>query len=91
MKQWTTERCAAEPAALQLVGPDLYIQRRNIHAVERPAIGEEAAYTDYECESREITESEYEMLQSIGEIQTEKAVNAAIDEYTMQLIEEGVL
>lgn len=50
-----------------------------------------AAYTDYVCESREITESEYEMLQSIGEIQTEKAVNAAIDEYTLQLMEEGVL
>lgn len=46
-----------------------------------------AAYTDYVCESREITVSEYEMLKSIEQISTDKA----IDEYTMQLIEEGVL
>ena len=46
-----------------------------------------AAYTDYVCESREITESEYAMLKSIEEINTEKA----IDEYTLQLMEEGVL
>lgn len=37
--------------------------------------------------SREITTSEYEMLRSIEEIDNAKA----IDEYTMQLIEEGVL
>lgn len=46
-----------------------------------------AAYTDYVCESREITESEYEMLKSIEEISTEKA----IDEYTLQLMEGGLL
>ena len=42
------------------------------------------------CESREITESELAMLQSVEEIQTDKAVSVAIDEYTMQLM-EGVL
>ncbi|GFI25026.1 hypothetical protein IMSAGC012_00132 [Lachnospiraceae bacterium] len=46
-----------------------------------------AAYTDFVCESREITESEYEMLKSIEEISTEKA----IDEYTLQLMEGGLL
>ena len=39
------------------------------------------------CESREITESEYAMLESIEQSNTEKA----IEDYTMQLIEEGVL
>lgn len=50
-----------------------------------------AAYTDYVCESREITESEYAMLKSIAEIRTDEAVTAAIDEYTMQLMEGGLL
>lgn len=76
---------------MQLVAPNLYIQRRNITEQEHEAQDDMAAYTDFVCESREITESEYELLQSIGEIQTEKAVNAAIDEYTLQLMEEGVL
>lgn len=49
------------------------------------------AYTDYVCESREITESEHAMLKSVEEIDTEKAVSAAIDNYTQQMIEEGVL
>ncbi len=88
MKQWQTERCAEEPQALQVVGPDLLIQRRNIHEVtHQPTTEGEEAYTDYECESREITVSEYETLKSIEEIDTSKA----LDDYTMQLIEEGVL
>ena len=73
---------------MQVVGPDLLVQRRNIHTVEHPATSpEEEAYTDYECESRELTVSEYAMLQSIEEIDSSKAIDA----YTMQLIEEGVL
>lgn len=73
---------------MQQVGPDLLIQRRDIHTVEHEATGpEEAPYTDYECESREITTSEYAMLQSIEEIDSSKAIDA----YTLQLIEEGVL
>lgn len=91
MKQWTEERSAQRPAELQLVAPNLYIQRRNITAQEHEEQDGMAAYTDYVCESREITESEYEMLKSIEEIKTDKAVNAAIDEYTMQLMEGGLL
>ena len=44
-------------------------------------------YTDWECDSREITVSEYQMLESIKQINTDKA----IDDYTAQLIEEGLL
>ena len=69
------------------MGPDFYIQRKNIEAVEHEATDEQEAYTDYECDSREITMSEYQMLESIEEIDTAKA----IDEYTLQLIEEGVI
>lgn len=87
MKQWTEERCDTRPKELQLVAPNLYIQRRNITEQEHEARDDMAAYTEFVCESREITESEYEMLKSIEEISTEKA----IDEYTLQLMEEGVL
>lgn len=69
------------------MAPNLYIQRRNIEQQEHEEWDGMAAYTDYVCESREITESEYEMLKSIEEISTEKA----IDEYTLQLMEGGLL
>jgi hypothetical protein len=87
MTQWTEERCSEEPEELQLIAPDLYIERRNIRKVEYDAVEGQEAYTGYECESREITVSEYENLKSIEQMQTEKA----IDEYTAQLMEEGVI
>jgi hypothetical protein len=89
MTEWTKEHCSERPEELQVIAPGLYIQRQNIVEVEHPA-DETAgtdAYTDYECDCREITVSEYQMLQAIQEIDNGKA----IDEYTMQLIEEGVL
>ncbi len=87
MKQWTEEHCPHRPDELQLIAPDLYMQRRNIREVEHKGDQWRGAYTEFVCESREITISEYEMLQGIKEISTEKA----IDEYTMQLVEQGVL
>ena len=87
MKQWTKERSAEEPQALQLVAPNIYIERKNITSVKHEATEGMEAFTDYECDSREITVDEYNMLQSIKKIDTTKA----IDEYNMQLIEEGVL
>ena len=88
MKEWREEHCAERPPELQAVGPELLIQRKNIQKVEHKATGpDESDYTEYVCESREITVSEYEMIKSIEEINAEKAVDA----YTMQLIEEGVL
>ena len=89
MKDWTQERCSERPDELQVIAPGLFMQRRNIQKVEHEAdetAGLEA-YTEYVCESREITESEYAMLESIEQISTEKAIDA----FTMQLIEEGVL
>lgn len=91
MKQWTQERSTSRPAELQLVAPDIYIQRRNIQPEEHEATEQAAAYADFVCESREISVGEYEMLKSIEEIRTDEAVSAAIDEYTMQLIEGGLL
>jgi hypothetical protein len=87
MKQWSKERCSQRPEELELVAPGIYIQRRNITEVEHEEMDWMPAYTDYECESREITVSEYETLKSIEEIDTSRA----IDEYTMQLMDEGVI
>lgn len=87
MKQWKEEHCMAQPEELEVIAPDVYMQRRNIEAVEHEATDETAAYTDYVCESREISESEYEMLKSIEDIDTDKA----IEEYTLQLMQEGAI
>ena len=73
------------------MAPDTFIQRRNIQQEEHEATEQAAAYTDFACESREISVGEYEMLKSIEEIRTDEAVSAAIDEYTMQLMEGGLL
>lgn len=72
---------------MQLVAPELYMERRNIRKVEHEEADGRDAYEEYICESREITVSEYEMLKSIEAIDTSKA----IDDYTLQLMEEGVL
>lgn len=89
MKAWKEEHCAQRPNELQLIAPDTYIQRRNIAEVQHEA-NEEAgieAYTDFKCESRTISVSEYEMIKSINDYDAQ----TAIDEYTEQLVEEGVL
>lgn len=72
---------------MQLIAPDLYMERRNIRKQEHEAEDGRDAYEEYICESREITVSEYAMLKSIEEIDTSRA----LDEYTMQLVEEGIL
>ncbi len=89
MKEWKQEHCASQPDKLQLISADTYIQRRNIEEVAHEAdetAGTES-YTEWVCESREISISEYEMLKSIEEIDTTNAIDA----YTAQLLEEGVI
>ena len=87
MTEWKKERCSERPLELQTIAPGLCMERRNIVEVEHDGSDGLEAYTDYECECREITKSEYNMLKSVEAIN----VAAAIDQYTMQLIEEGVL
>lgn len=84
MTNWTQERCQELPAELELVGKDLYIQRRNIEYFEDK--GDTPAH-GYVCESRFISISEYNMFVEIEAIDTAKA----IDDYNMQLIEDGIL
>ena len=89
MKAWKQERCSEQPEELQDIGGGLYMERRNITAENHEA--DEAAgveaYTDYVCESREITQDEYNMLKNINEHNDQEAIDA----YTEQLLEEGVI
>lgn len=85
MTDWKQEYCQSRPEELELVGRDLYIQRRNIEA--RVIEDEFLQSSGYVCESRFISSSERNMLLEIEAIDTAKA----IDDYNMQLIEDGVL
>ncbi len=87
MKNWKEEHLSSQPDALQQIAQGLYIERRNIREVTHEAADDMEAYTDWVCESRIISVDEYHMLQAIKEIDTQKA----IDDYTEQLIEEGLL
>ena len=87
MKEWSKERCSEKPEELQLVAPDTYIERKDIVEVQYEETEDMPAYTDYECMSREISVSEYNMIKSITEINT----NNAIDAYTEELIKEGII
>lgn len=87
MKEWSKERCSEKPEQLQLIAPDTYIERKDIVEVQHEESEDMPAYTDYECMSREISVSEYQMLQNIAKINTQDAIDA----YTEQLIEEGLL
>ena len=87
MTEWTKESCSSQPPEVQAIAPGLLMQRRDIQKVEHEALDGMEAYTTWDCECREITVSEYNMLRSIEAIDTSKA----LDDYTMQLIEEGVL
>lgn len=75
--------------------------RRGIKEIEVPmdtGEGEANTIKEWEYEERELTREEYtqslivkENTQGIVEAVTEFNKESAIDEYTMQLIEEGVL
>lgn len=91
MTDWKTEVCGVDmPQELELVSPDTYIERRNIHFVvpeEDPILEENQASAHYECMSRFISIADYNYLKSIEGMKAEEAVDA----YTMELIREGVL
>lgn len=85
MTEWTTEYNTEQPSILQEIAPDTYIQRKNIHQ-ETTEIGNNTI-TNWISDSRKISKNEYNMLNAITEIDTDKA----IDDYTLQLIEEGII
>lgn len=87
MTLWKEERCSSQPEEVQVIATGLLMERRDIRQVNHEATDMEPAYTDWVCMSREISESEYQMLKSIEAIDTQDAIDA----YTEQLLEEGVI
>lgn len=87
MTNWSEDICSEKPEELTMASPTSYIQRRNIHEVEVPAEGDMPGFTQWISECRIISIDEYNLLESIKEIKTDEA----IDGYTLQLIEEGLL
>ena len=85
MTSWTQDICTEKPEELTYASPTSYIQRRNIHSEE--VTMDDTSYTQWVSESRIISIDEYNLLESIKEIKTDEA----IDNYTLQLIEEGLL
>ena len=72
-----------EPAEREEID-DLIIERRNIR--EEPGTSVEGG-TIWRCEERRVTQGDLDFLSAIEAISVDKA----IDEYTEQLIEEGLL
>lgn len=85
MTDWIQDICSERPEELTIGSPTSYIQRRNIHS-EKVQM-DDTSYTQWVSEARNITKDEYNLLKSIKEIKTDEA----IDGYTLQLIEEGLL
>lgn len=76
--------------------PNIVYQRKNIKSVE--ATGSEDDFTykpkHWEYEERELTQDEYsQYLIAIEQVQAinEHSENEAIDNYTMQLMQEGII
>ena len=72
MTEWRETRMANKPEPIVLIGPDLYLQTRNVTYVS-PEEG-------YCCETREVTESE---LKLIGEIEN---LNKTVEVINEQLL-----
>ncbi len=87
MNGWKEEHCSEQPNEVQVIGGGMVIVRRDVQRVDHEAADKMPAYTEWICESRIMPEKDYQMLQSIEEIDNTKAIDA----YTMQLIEEGIL
>lgn len=82
MTAWFEEECgSAKPEELQVIAPNTFMERKDLI---QKTVNEELIWFST---SRKIKFDEYYLLKSIEEINTDKA----IDDYTMQLIEEGLL
>ncbi len=85
--EWKEEHCSTRPDKKQIVAEGVLIERRNIREVHHEATDDMLGYDEWVCESREIAMADYQIIKAVEEIDT----NAAIDAYTEQLIEEGLL
>ena len=88
MTEWKEEHCSQQPAEVEAIADGFLLQRRNIRSVVHDA-DEDAgteAYTEWVCESREITITEYQ-LQHKAEM---AEMNEAIDDLTVSILMGGL-
>lgn len=85
--EWKEEHCSEQPSEKQIIAEGVLMERRNIRQVHHDEENGMAAYDEWVCECREISLADYQIIKSVEEIN----VNSAIDAYTEQLIEEGIL
>ena len=99
MTAWIISQCGYndKPAALDTTSsPTTVYERRNFKEVTVPAIEEgEEPTVMWEYEERTFTKEEYDMItattESVAPAISFKHDNDIIDEYTINLIEEGLL
>lgn len=82
---WSKSYSKEKPLEAEKTVDERYIIRRNIKE-EVSGDGEKS----YSCEECIVTNSEYLLIQRIDEIELKREANI-VEEYTLQLIEEGVL
>ena len=83
---WSKSYSKEKPLEAEKTVDERYIIRRNIKE-EKSDYGEEKYYS---CEECVVTSSEYLLIQRIDEIELKREADI-VEEYTLQLIEEGVL
>lgn len=106
MKEWKMQRGSQRERPEEVdktSSPTTIYLRRNIKRVEIPVLGTEGeASKEWQYEEMELSRKEYEQMllmrqvasentSAIVESVTEFQKSKVIDEYTMQLVEEGLL
>ena len=87
MTDWRVTQSTEPFKELSIASPTTYIQAKDMHEIQLPSSVDGETFTAYEAMTRFLTKDEYHMLQSIEAIDSSKAVDA----FTMELIEEGIL
>ena len=89
MTEWKEEHCSQQPAEIEAIADGFLSQRRNIREVvhnEDPD-AEAGRYSEWVCESRQISIAEYQMLNK----EELTAMNEAIDDLTVSILTGGMI
>ena len=62
MTNWEQEKLAQRPSEFTIISENTVMQRRNILKVEHEGKDGQPAYTEYVCECRKLTNSEYQKI-----------------------------
>ncbi|MGI5912733.1 MAG: hypothetical protein ACOX6E_09220 [Syntrophomonadaceae bacterium] len=62
MTEWTQEQLAYQPDEFTPISEKSIMQRKNIQKVEHDENDGQPAYTEYICESRKLTNAEYQKI-----------------------------